>query len=123
MAALSTQPGAARLGGGSPGRSTFGRPAGAPSKALSPMEKRQAEKDLIDVAALHTVERPPPTITDDGSGRLDMWVVSDYELEEWPASRHGIFFMGRAIWEISHCFYVLAHIGVGRKSFGANMYV
>lgn len=96
-ATLATQPGASRVASGGIRNSGTGvsntNSGNAPTtRALSLMEKRQFEKSQIDVAALHTLEGNDLTINDDGSSRLDTWIISDYELEEWPANRQGIFF-------------------------------
>lgn len=61
-------------------------------RALSTLEKRQEEKNRIDIERLHSETRGPPEMYDDGSGKLEMWVIENYELKEWPQERHGIFY-------------------------------
>lgn len=39
-------------------------------------------------------QRDAYVMPDDGSGKLEIWRVEDFELAAWPADRHGEFYSG-----------------------------
>lgn len=57
--------------------------------------KPKFEKKGFDVKGMHTQgARDAYIMPDDGSGKLQIWRVENFELVAWPEARYGEFYSG-----------------------------
>jgi hypothetical protein len=56
---------------------------------------KKLDRKAFEAKSMHVkAQRDAYVMPDDGSGKLEIWRVENFELQPWPVERHGEFYSG-----------------------------